>query len=125
MSRPALAMLMAASLAAALVFDTHGRYWQLSDQLNPFAPLVVGDEPNWLTPFKLSRLSNDPELCRAVLRDSGASAMAVTDMDAGGGCGWVDAVRLRGWFEGVLGPDFNRQHVDHFHLDRGSWKTCR
>jgi hypothetical protein len=234
MKRPALVVLTSASLAAVLALGTHGRYWRVPDPLNPLAPLVVGDEPNWLTPFKLSRLSHDPDLCRAVLRDSSASAAPVADMDAGHGCGWTDAVRFRGtaevglsaptvmscreavslalwiqhevqpsaiatlgqsvrriehlgsyacrnvnnaqtgslsrhakaealdvaaftlqdgtrvsvlrdwkrsgdtgrflhqvhdgacrWFDGVLGPDFNRQHVDHFHLERGAWNTCR
>jgi hypothetical protein len=28
-------------------------------------------------------------------------------------------------FAAVLGPDYNAAHRDHFHLDRGSWRTCR
>ena len=28
------------------------------------------------------------------------------------------------WFDGVLGPDYNRVHVDHFHLDIGGWRAC-
>ncbi len=28
------------------------------------------------------------------------------------------------WFETVLGPDFNRLHADHFHLQSRGWGTC-
>ena len=28
-------------------------------------------------------------------------------------------------FDGVLGPQYNRAHADHFHLDRGSVRICR
>lgn len=28
-------------------------------------------------------------------------------------------------FDGVLGPDYNRAHHDHFHLDLGGWQVCR
>jgi hypothetical protein len=29
------------------------------------------------------------------------------------------------FFDGVLSPDYNAAHRDHFHLDRGSYRTCR
>jgi hypothetical protein len=28
-------------------------------------------------------------------------------------------------FDGVLGPDYNEAHRDHFHFDRGSFPVCR
>lgn len=28
-------------------------------------------------------------------------------------------------FDGVLGPEYNRAHHDHFHLDLGGWQICR
>jgi hypothetical protein len=28
-------------------------------------------------------------------------------------------------FDSVLGPDYNAAHRDHFHLDRGGWRSCR
>lgn len=28
------------------------------------------------------------------------------------------------WFDGVLGPDYNAAHRDHFHLETGGWRTC-
>lgn len=30
-----------------------------------------------------------------------------------------------GIFDGVLGPDYNAAHRDHFHLDRGPFRVCR
>ena len=29
------------------------------------------------------------------------------------------------FFGGVLGPDYNREHADHLHLDRGPYRICR
>lgn len=29
------------------------------------------------------------------------------------------------FFDGVLSPDYNAAHRDHFHLDRGSYRICR
>ncbi len=29
------------------------------------------------------------------------------------------------YFDGVLGPDYNAAHADHFHFDRGGFATCR
>jgi hypothetical protein len=29
------------------------------------------------------------------------------------------------FFDGVLSPDYNAAHRDHFHLDRGPYRTCR
>jgi hypothetical protein len=30
-----------------------------------------------------------------------------------------------GYFDVVLGPDYNRAHADHFHFDRGTVRVCR
>lgn len=29
------------------------------------------------------------------------------------------------FFDGVLGPDYNAVHRDHFHLEDGGWRACR
>lgn len=29
------------------------------------------------------------------------------------------------WFDGVLGPDYNAAHADHFHFERGGARICR
>ena len=48
------------------------------------------------------------------------------------GSGDVDALFLREVrdgacrvFDGVLGPDYNAAHRNHFHLDRGAFRVCR
>jgi hypothetical protein len=30
-----------------------------------------------------------------------------------------------GFFDAVLGPDYNAAHRDHLHLDRGAYRACR
>lgn len=30
-----------------------------------------------------------------------------------------------GYFSAVFGPDYNAAHADHFHLDRGPYRSCR
>lgn len=45
----------------------------------------------------------------------GAEAAFLHDLHAGA-CGF---------FDGVLGPDYNRAHADHLHLDRGPYRVCR
>jgi hypothetical protein len=95
---------LAVVLAALVALLTHGRWWHWPDRHNPFAPLVVADEPNWLTRFKLDRLSDEPAACRAVLHAAGVAATPVADHDAGAGCGWAGAVRLRGGAHIGVGP---------------------
>jgi hypothetical protein len=29
------------------------------------------------------------------------------------------------FFDGVLSPDYNAAHRDHFHFDRGPYRVCR
>jgi hypothetical protein len=54
----------------------------------------------------------------AVKRDWGsgdADGLFLRDLHAG-------ACRV---FDGVLGPDYNEAHRDHFHLERGGYRVCR
>jgi hypothetical protein len=54
----------------------------------------------------------------SVQRDWGsddADGLFLRDVHAG-------ACRL---FDGVLGPDYNEAHRDHFHLERGGYRVCR
>jgi hypothetical protein len=62
--------------------------------LNPFAPLSVRDEPNWLTGYKLGRLERDAQECRAVLGNSPIMSSPVPDQVTGEGCGFSDAVEV-------------------------------
>lgn len=62
------------------------------------------------------RLQRGPPL--GVVRDwadPGPRGRLLRDLHAG-------ACRV---FGTVLGPDYNRAHYDHFHLDMGGWRACR
>jgi hypothetical protein len=61
---------------------------------NPWAPLDIAAEPNWLTRHKMRRLDSDPALCRAVLAGAAIAHAPMPDNDPGDGCGWRDAVRV-------------------------------
>ncbi|MBS7455846.1 extensin family protein [Coralloluteibacterium stylophorae] len=63
-----------------------------------------------------------------VILDDGRRIRVAGDWDGGD----EEAAFLReihdgacGLFNGVLGPDYNRAHRDHFHLDRGGYRICR
>lgn len=66
----------------------------VSDHINPWAPLTVDAEPNFLTRFKLARLSKDPALCRHVLESTNLSYSPIPNQTTGHGCGFHDAVRI-------------------------------
>jgi hypothetical protein len=219
-------------IAASIVAIRAG-YLQIPDRYNPWAPLVLDAEPNFLTRVKLARLSKDRQLCQDVLASSGFAYATLPDRITGYACGFHNAVRiertsvrvgepfslscraavslalwerhalqpqalalfgqrvariehygsyacrnvygrpratrsrhataealdiagfiledgsrirvLKDWsegrveakflhavrdgacefFDGVLSPDYNAAHEDHFHLDRGTYRVCR
>ena len=82
------------ALLAGLAFALGSGRLSVSDRWNPWAPLVVADEPNLLTGYKLGRLAEDPSACRAVLASSGVRYAAEPDRRVDGDCGWRDAVRV-------------------------------
>jgi hypothetical protein len=206
---------------------------EIPNRWNPWAPLEIDEPLNWLTRYKLSRLSSDPALCLKVLSDADMRYEPIPNRETAPGCGFTNAVRVqetsvklsqpftlscrgavslalwelhvvqpaarrhvgtsisrlehagtyscrniygrkdaplsrhatadaidvtafvldngrrlrveREWassdadgrflrevrdgacrvFDGVLGPDYNAAHRDHFHLDRGGWRVCR
>lgn len=69
---------------------------RLPDRLNPWAPPNLGERPNFLTTYKLKRLQDDPQMCRAVLADSAFRAAPVPDRVAGAGCEFENALRVAG-----------------------------
>jgi len=77
-----------------LAWQMHSGRIAIPPDWNPWAPLDVAAEPNWLTRYKLQRLNGDPELCRAVLGQTDLRHTAVPDHDAGNGCGWNNALRV-------------------------------
>lgn len=82
-------------LAAVLAGVGHGRWWQLPDSYNPWAPLSFQEPPNWLTRYKLRRLDVDPSACHALLVTTPLQTSAVPDRTIASGCGFMNAVKVR------------------------------
>jgi hypothetical protein len=61
---------------------------------NPWMPLNVRDEPNFLTRYKLTRLERDSRQCEAVLQQADMPYTPVPDQVTGEGCGFDNAVRV-------------------------------
>lgn len=91
LGRLAVAAVLGALILAALVWSG---VLSVPGHLNPFAPLRVADQLNWLTRFKLSRLERDTPQCRAVLADSSLSYRPVPDRASDEGCGLSNAVEV-------------------------------
>jgi len=89
----ALAVVCAMLAAGAWVIVT-GRV-EIPKRFNPWAPLDVAAEPDWLTGFKLSRARRDPARCLAALAQTGMQYDLLPDRVTGAGCGFQNAVRLR------------------------------
>lgn len=66
----------------------------IPDRLNPWAVLTIESEPNFLTRFKLARLSKDPTLCRQVLATARIQYSPIPNETTGYGCGFHEAVRI-------------------------------
>lgn len=73
------------------------RGWiQVPAQWNPWAPLDIRAEPNFLTSWKLSRLRNDPQLCNQVLSSSSLRFSHQADSPASADCPLTDVLRVQG-----------------------------
>lgn len=70
-------------------------WFTLPPQWNPWAPLDVRADPNFLTRYKLMRLRDDPQLCDQVLSTSGLRVARQADSpDAK--CPLANTVRVQG-----------------------------
>lgn len=88
-----LALLLLLGVAAMSVW----RGWvQVPAQWNPWAPLDVRVAPNWLTPYKLSRLRDDQSLCDQALATSGLRYSHQADSPASARCPLSNVVRVQG-----------------------------
>ncbi len=87
-------LLLLATGLVALAYALHTDAIRVPDPWNPWAPISVADEPNWLTSFKLARLSEDSAQCRAVLAEAEMRYDAVPDRETEPGCGFFNAVRI-------------------------------
>lgn len=83
-------------LLLALVAVVWTRGWRPPDRYNPWATLDLRAPPDAFFRYKLHRLGEHPAQCRAALATAGAHFSSVPDREVEGGCGWTDAVRLRG-----------------------------
>ncbi|WP_027595767.1 extensin family protein [Pseudomonas sp. LAIL14HWK12:I7] len=91
--RALLAPLVGLSLMAGLAWHLG---WRLPDAWNPWAALDVRQPPNLLTAYKLSRLRNDPALCREALATSGLRYRAQADSPASANCPLNNVWRIEG-----------------------------
>lgn len=88
--------LLLVCLAAVLVlaYALYADEIRIPDRWNPWAPLRIEEPFNWLTRYKLARLSKDPALCRAVLAQAEMRYRELPDRETGEGCGLHNAVRV-------------------------------
>lgn len=94
-------------IAVGVAFDKG--FWTIPREWNPFAPLAVSDPLTAVTQWKLGRLKDDRESCRAVLDSAPAGTLNYTplaDHIPVAGCPLENVVRVRG---GELG--FNASFV--------------
>ncbi|MEW9681879.1 extensin family protein [Pseudomonas sp. TE50-2] len=85
---------LASLLLAVLVAWWLG--WRPADAWNPWAVLDVRQPPNLLTPYKLSRLRADPELCRQALQTSSLRYRQQSDSPAAANCPLRNVWRVEG-----------------------------
>jgi hypothetical protein len=83
----ALGLVVASGLMRAGFLD-------IPNRLNPFTPLRIADDVNWMTRWKLSRLENNRDQCLTVLDGSQVSHRIVPDRASEEGCGLSNAVEV-------------------------------
>ncbi len=91
--RNLLLLTLLAGVAGAAIGVLRG-WIAIPPEWDPRAPLDVAAQPNWLTRYKLSRLSADAPRCMAVLGTTGMTFDALPDRETGEGCGFTNAVRI-------------------------------
>jgi hypothetical protein len=79
----ALVLLCGLLLVAGLLWQWG---WRLPQAWDPWAALDVRQPPNLLTPYKLSRLRDDPQLCRQALATTSLRYRAQADSPASANC---------------------------------------
>lgn len=67
---------------------------EVPNDYNPWATLELSATPNWLTRFKLGRLSQDPQACLAVLHTAEFEFEPLRDRVTDVACGFHNAVRI-------------------------------
>ncbi|HYF90399.1 extensin family protein [Azospirillum sp.] len=88
-----LALLVLLALAGATA-GVWGGLIVVPPRYDPWAPLDLRAEPDWLTGFKLSRLERDPELCRAALGNTNLRFTPMPDRPSDENCALQGVVRV-------------------------------
>ncbi len=89
-----LLLLLLLGSALALAYQIGSGALRIPDRWNPWAPLVIAETPNFLTRYKLARLSQNADLCRSVLSQARIRYTPLPDRETGPGCGFTNAVRV-------------------------------
>jgi hypothetical protein len=87
--------LLLLGVATAVVVAIRNSWLEVPPQWSPWARLDVAAPPNWLTRFKLARLSADAPACRAVLDETNIEFEPLSDRVTGENCGFTHAVLVR------------------------------
>lgn len=91
LARLVLALALGVAVASGLM---RVGFLDIPNRFNPFAPLRIAEDVNWLTRLKLSRLERDRRQCLAVLDESPVSHRSVPDRASEDGCGLSNAVEV-------------------------------
>lgn len=94
--RGLLKLLIVIVVLGAAPFGVWRGWWQVPPQWNPWAPLDVRLEPNWLTPWKIMRLGQDRDLCAQALASSSVRFSPLADNAATANCPLTNVVRVQG-----------------------------
>lgn len=89
-------MLVSCLVLVALAVYAWRLGWRLPNAWNPWAVLDVREPPNLLTPYKLGRLQDNPQLCEQALATSGLRYRQQADSPADATCPLVNVVRVEG-----------------------------
>ncbi len=89
-------VLLIAAVLAACGYGIYSGVVAVPERFNPWAPLDVSAPANFLTGYKLSRTRADPLLCLSALAQTGMRYDKLADRVTGPGCGFDNAVQLRG-----------------------------
>lgn len=84
---------------------------------------IVGSETRWSQHAR----ANAIDISGFVLADGSRITVARDWNGNGREAAFLRALRdgACAWFGGVLSPDYNAAHADHFHLDNGPFRICR
>lgn len=94
--RGLIKFLLVVVVLGAAPFAVWRGWWQVPPQWNPWAPLDVQLEPNWLTPWKMMRLGQDRTLCAQALATSPVRYAPLADNTATADCPLNNVVRVQG-----------------------------